>query len=183
MSTLRVTNIRDLSGTGGLYLNAGTISAQGTLTVSNLVINGTISGSNTQYLPAQSGNNAKYLTTDGTNASWVGLNVDGGGPVSMQFFTSSGTWNRPTNIKYIHVRCQAGGGGASGHGESVVLVVIQKLLLMLELYHLFRYQLVVEVVELITSDLVVMVVLHLSVLIVQQVVDTVLTTKTHTLVV
>ena len=117
MSTLKVANIRDLTGTGGFYLNSGTISAQGTLTVSNLVINGSISGTNTQYLPSQSGNSGKYLTTDGTNPSWGTLTLDSG-PVSMQFFTSSGTWNRPSNIKYIYVRCQAGGGGASGHGES-----------------------------------------------------------------
>ena len=117
MSTLKVANIRDLSGTGGFYLNSGTISAQGTLTVSNLVINGSISGTNTQYLPSQSGNAGKYLTTDGTNPSWASL-VLNSGPISMQIFTGNGTWNRPSNIKYIWVRCQAGGGGGSGHGES-----------------------------------------------------------------
>ena len=117
MSTLKVANIRDLSGTGGFYLNSGTISAQGTLTVSNLVINGTISGTNTQYLPSQSGNTGKYLTTDGANSSWATLSLDAG-PVSMQVFTGTGTWTKPANIKYIRVQVLAGGGGGSGHGES-----------------------------------------------------------------
>ena len=117
MSTLRVTNIRDLAGTGGFFLNSGTISAQGTLTVSNLVINGTISGTNKQYLPSQSGNAGRYLTTDGTNPSWATLSLDSG-PVSLQWFTSSGTWNRPSGVKRIIVHICGGGGGGSGYAES-----------------------------------------------------------------
>ena len=36
----------------------------------------------------------------------------------MQVFTSSGTWNRPAGVRYIRVKLQGSGGGASGHGES-----------------------------------------------------------------
>ena len=40
MSTLKVSSIRDLSGSGGLNLSSGSITVNGTLTVSNIVING-----------------------------------------------------------------------------------------------------------------------------------------------
>jgi hypothetical protein len=35
----------------------------------------------------------------------------------MQVFTSSGTWNRPTGVRYIRVQLVGSGGGGSGHGE------------------------------------------------------------------
>jgi len=37
---------------------------------------------------------------------------------SMQVFTGSGTWNRPSGVRFIHVQLVGAGGGASGHGES-----------------------------------------------------------------
>ncbi len=37
---------------------------------------------------------------------------------SMQVFTGSGTWNRPSGVRFIHIQVQGAGGGASGHGES-----------------------------------------------------------------
>ena len=40
------------------------------------------------------------------------------GIYGMQAFTGSGTWNRPTNVRYIKVQLVGGGGGGSGHGES-----------------------------------------------------------------
>jgi len=39
------------------------------------------------------------------------------GIYGIQVFTGSGTWNRPTNVRYIRVQCQGGAGGGSGHGE------------------------------------------------------------------
>ena len=36
----------------------------------------------------------------------------------MQVWTGNGTWNRPSGVKYIHVRLNGGGGGGAGHGES-----------------------------------------------------------------
>lgn len=53
-----------------------------------------------------------------TNSAGTGLEFAAVGFSSMQVFTSTGTWNRPTGIRYIKIKCQAGGGGASGHGES-----------------------------------------------------------------
>lgn len=37
---------------------------------------------------------------------------------SMQVFTGSGTWNKPSGVRFVHVQIVAGGGGGSGHGES-----------------------------------------------------------------
>ena len=87
MSTIRVTNLRDVNGNNGIVLNSGAVSVPGTLAVtgastftgnvtcSNLIVNGTISGSSSQYLPSQSGNNGRYLTTNGASPSWAALDV------------------------------------------------------------------------------------------------------------
>ena len=53
-----------------------------------------------------------------TNAAGSAFEYAITGFASMQVFTGNGTWNRPAGIRYIKVKCQAGGGGASGHGES-----------------------------------------------------------------
>jgi len=53
-----------------------------------------------------------------TNASANGFEYATTGFSSMQVFTGGGTWNRPSGVRYIKVKCQAGGGAASGHGES-----------------------------------------------------------------
>jgi hypothetical protein len=53
-----------------------------------------------------------------TNSSATGLEYAQIGFSSMQVFTSTGTWNRPAGVRYIKIKVQGGGGGASGHGES-----------------------------------------------------------------
>jgi len=53
-----------------------------------------------------------------TNASNNGLEFAVAGYSGMQIFTGSGTWNRPAGVRYIRIKCQGAGGGASGHGES-----------------------------------------------------------------
>ena len=117
MSTLKVSSIRDLSGSGGLNLSSGSITVNGTLTVSNIVINGTIGGSSSQVIPSISGQSGKYLSTNGTSMSWATVQT-GGGPTSISVYNSNSTWNKPTGIKRIWVMCTGGGGGGSGYGES-----------------------------------------------------------------
>ena len=117
MSTLKVSSIRDLSGSGGLNLSSGSITVNGTLTVSNIVINGTIGGSSSQVIPSISGQSGKYLSTNGTSMSWATVQT-GGGPKSISVYNSNSTWNKPTGIKRIWVMCTGGGGGGSGYGES-----------------------------------------------------------------
>ena len=68
---------------------------------------------------------AKLATNSGTYGQTLQVNNAGtaiemgeSGPVSCQFFTSSGTWNKPAGIKYVKVEVIGGGGGGSGHEES-----------------------------------------------------------------
>ena len=62
-------------------------------------------GSNQQLLrrTSASGNALEY-----SNLGFSGISV----------FTSNGTWNKPAGVRYIRVKVQGSGGGASGHGES-----------------------------------------------------------------
>ena len=117
MSTLKVAAIKDLTDAVGFTFSSGSVAANQTLIVNDITINGTISGNSKDYLPSQSGNSGKVLYTDGTSPYWGGApsteNIS-----SMQVFTSSGTWSRPTGVKYIKVQVVGGGGGGSGHGES-----------------------------------------------------------------
>ena len=117
MSTLKVSSIRDLSGSGGLNLSSGSITVNGTLTVGNIVINGTISGSSAQVIPSVSGQSGKFLSTNGSTMSWATIQ-SGGGPKSISVYNGNNTWNKPSGIKRIWVKCTAGGGGGSGYGES-----------------------------------------------------------------
>ena len=52
------------------------------------------------------------IYSDGSNHYWSNHGIYG-----IQVFTGSGTWNRPTNVRYIRVQVQGGAGGGSGHGE------------------------------------------------------------------
>ncbi len=63
----------------------------------------TVGAANTVLRVNPSGNAFEYAT--------IGFS-------GMQVFGSSGTWNRPAGVRYIRVKCQGSGGGASGHGES-----------------------------------------------------------------
>jgi hypothetical protein len=52
------------------------------------------------------------------NAAGNALEYAQHGFSGMQVFTSGGTWNRPAGVRYIRIKLQGSGGGASGHGES-----------------------------------------------------------------
>ena len=122
MSSIKVANIRDTSGTTGLTMNGNnTVEIAGErLVIDNLILNGQPGGpgGDAYFLPSQSTHAGKVLQTDGTNLSWLGGITSGGNIVSMQVFTGSGTWTRPAGVRYIKVQIVGGGGGASGHGES-----------------------------------------------------------------
>lgn len=67
--------------------------------------------SKNSLLPTQTSNSGDYLTTDGTNASWVALNVHG-----TQTFTSSGTFTVPSPGEFTTIFI-VGGGGGGGSGD------------------------------------------------------------------
>ena len=109
MSTLKVAAIKDLTDTTGFTLSSGAIVANGALTVNNMTINGTISGNSKQFLPSQSGQSGKVLYSDGTTPYW-GITPSSDNITSMQVFSSSGTWNKPTGVRFIKVQICGGGG-------------------------------------------------------------------------
>ena len=55
MTRLTVAQVKDLSNQGGMSFSNGTITANGTLNVTNIVINGNVSGSSGYIVPSQSG--------------------------------------------------------------------------------------------------------------------------------
>jgi hypothetical protein len=54
----------------------------------------------------------RALYSDGSNLQFNPHGIQG-----MQVFTGSGTWSRPSGVRYIRVQVQGAGGGGSGHGE------------------------------------------------------------------
>lgn len=54
----------------------------------------------------------------GVNSANNGLEFKTHGIQGMNVFTGSGTWTRPSGVRYIKVMVQGAGGGGSGHGES-----------------------------------------------------------------
>lgn len=108
---LNVTNAA--TGSGPLLQAAGSdtdvdfrIQAKGT---GNVVLDGL-------KWPQADGTNGQALTTDGAGqTAWATISGSvGGGLRSVQVFTSSGTWTKPSGIDLIVVECIGAGGGGGG---------------------------------------------------------------------
>jgi len=67
-------------------------------------------------LPSQTGNSGKFLTTNGSASSW-GTVPAAYGLQSMQVFTASGTWTKPSGVTKVRV-IVTGGGGGGGQGNA-----------------------------------------------------------------
>ena len=117
MAQLNIGAIKDLGGIGGFTFSSGGITANGNLTVTDLVVDGNISGSSNYLIPNPSGNNQKYLGTNGSNLQWTELSI-AAGVRSMQVWTSNGTWSKPSGVRTIMVTVTGAGGGGSGFCES-----------------------------------------------------------------
>ena len=117
MAQLNIGAIKDLGGIGGFTFSSGGITANGNLTVTDLVVDGTISGSSNYLIPNPSGNTNKYLSTNGSNLQWSELSI-AAGVRSMQVWTSNGTWSKPSGVRTIMVTVTGAGGGGSGFCES-----------------------------------------------------------------
>ena len=124
MSSLKVLNIYDVSGTCGLIRNGSnweintTNGADEKLTVNTLQIDGSVTGNQSaRFLPSQSGQSGKVLKSNGSSGYWETYVGPQGNLTSMSVFTSGGTWSRPSGVRYAHVQVIGGGGGGGGHGE------------------------------------------------------------------
>jgi len=117
MAQLKLGAIKDLGGIGGFTLTSGGVTANGTLTVNDLVIDGTMGGSSSFVLPNPSGQSGRFVTNNGSTMSWGDVNLSTG-IRSMQVWTSNGTWSRPSGVKTIMVTVTGAGGGGSGFCES-----------------------------------------------------------------
>ena len=74
-----------------------------------------IDGSALTNMPAElpaTGSSGNVLTSDGAN--WTSAAAAGGGLASIQVFTTTGTWTKPSGITKVWVRVQGGGGGGGG---------------------------------------------------------------------
>ena len=117
MAQLKLGAIKDLGGIGGFTFSSSGVTANGTLTVTDIVIDGNIAGSSGYILPNPSGQSGNFVTNNGSTMSWGAVNLQSG-IRSMQVWTSNGTWNRPSGVKTILVRVTGAGGGGSGFCES-----------------------------------------------------------------
>ena len=117
MAQLNVGAVKDLGGVGGFTFASGGITANGTLTVTDIVVDGTISGSSGYLIPNPSGNTNKFLSTNGSNLTWGEIST-ASGVRSMQVWTSNGTWSKPSGVRTIMVTVTGAGGGGSGYCES-----------------------------------------------------------------
>jgi hypothetical protein len=118
----------------------GTEIVDGTVTSSNIVdgtvVNSNIASNSVSSSTVASGsvNLQGTAITGSLPIGYGGLQISGVGSATRAYrgdisfrnygiyginvFTSSGTWTRPTDVRFIKVSCQGGGGGGSGHGES-----------------------------------------------------------------
>jgi hypothetical protein len=85
-------------------VNLGSSTVTGTLPFAKGGTSNTAAGGAYQALTTNSANNALTFAQTGIRG--------------MSVYTSTGTWSRPTGVRYIMVQVQGGGGGGSGHGES-----------------------------------------------------------------
>lgn len=117
MAQLKLGALKDLGNIGGFTFSSSGVTCNGTLTVTDIVIDGTISGSSGFIIPNPSGNSGRFLTNNGSNLQWGDVNISAG-IRSMQVWTSNGTWNRPSGVKTIMISVTGAGGGGSGFCES-----------------------------------------------------------------
>ena len=111
------TSLNSADGSGLTNIDAANISS-GTL-------NGSRLPSNVPQVTPGSAN--EVLTSDGTN--WTSAAASGGGLASVQVFTASGTWTKPSGINLVRVQLVGSGaggrnwgpaGGAGGYSEKLI---------------------------------------------------------------
>lgn len=112
-----VWKIRNAANTGWItigVLDAANFQSGGVTPIANGGTGQTTaSGAINALVPSQSGNNDYFLQTNGTSVLWAAAAAG----VSVQVFTSSGTYTPSANKTSFVVFC-TGGGGGSGYAAS-----------------------------------------------------------------
>jgi hypothetical protein len=111
----------DTADIAGLTVTAGKIADSAVIAAK--IATGavdTTAGTVTGVLPVAKGG----LATNSFAGAYRAFFSDGSAPTaglhgiaSLQVYTSSTTWSRPSGVRYIRVQLVGGGGGGSGHGE------------------------------------------------------------------
>jgi len=103
-------------------IEAGGTDGSGTNAGDNMLLEDTTEGlAESVELSAitdRAGTSGQLLTSAGAGAPPTFTTVSGGGLQSVQTFTSSGTWNRPSGITKVMVYVVGGGGGGGGGTSS-----------------------------------------------------------------
>lgn len=109
-----VWKIRNAANTGWItigVLDAANFQSGGVTPIANGGTGQTTaSGAINALVPSQSGNNDYFLKTNGTSVLWAA----GAAGVSVQVFTSSGTYTPSADKTSFVVFCTGGGGGSGG---------------------------------------------------------------------
>ena len=110
LGTDSVTNAKLANGS----ITADKMSA-GAVDLGGSVVSGTaaFNKGGTGQTSVGGGYQALTMNSSNNNLTFAPRGIKG-----MSGYTSTGTWSRPANVRYILVQVQAGGGGGSGHGES-----------------------------------------------------------------
>tara|TARA_R110002153_G_scaffold41666_7_gene118755 strand:+ start:1553 stop:3190 length:1638 start_codon:yes stop_codon:yes gene_type:complete len=89
--------------------------ANGGTAATSLTANGVLFGNGTSAIGATAvGTDGDILTSNGSGSAPTFQAAAGGGYNSMQVFTSTGTWSRPSGVTKVIVIVTAGGGGGGG---------------------------------------------------------------------
>jgi hypothetical protein len=111
----------DTADIAGLTVTAGKIADSAVIAakIATGAVN-TTAGTVTGVLPVAKGG----LATSSFAGAYRAFFSNGSAPAaglhgiaSLQVYTSSTTWSRPSEVRYIRVQLVGGGGGGSGHGE------------------------------------------------------------------
>lgn len=106
--------IRNAANTGWItvgVLDPGGFGAGGVTPIANGGTGETTASAAINALvPSQSGNNDYFLQTNGTSVLWAAAAAG----ISMQVFTASATYTRPSGKTSFLVLCSGGGGGSGG---------------------------------------------------------------------
>tara|TARA_Y100000114_G_C11758410_1_gene328168 strand:+ start:1699 stop:3183 length:1485 start_codon:yes stop_codon:yes gene_type:complete len=114
-----VLNSKNITGTGNINTTGtATLSSNATVggnlsVTGNTTVTGTFTADGLAY-PTSDGSAGQFLKTDGSGTLSFATGLSTAGLQSIQVFTSSGTYTRPSGITKVKVTVIGGGGGGGG---------------------------------------------------------------------